>query len=124
MVFHYFACIEKNARQLFCTSDIENIKQAIDIYEKYDKKIPLKWPISTLTDILRTLPKLKANLERFEKYLLSMFYLLIKFFQEKNIPEEEKLKLLIENTKKELQFLLASKIVLDQKKKIFVEKQK
>ena len=124
MVFHYFACIEKNARQLFCTSDIENIKQAIDIYEKYDKKISLKWPISTLTDILRTLPKLKANLERFEKYLLSMFYLLIKFFQEKNIPEEEKLKLLIENTKKELQFLLASKIVLDQKKKIFVEKQK
>ena len=124
MVFHYFACIEKNARQLFCTSDIENIKQAIDIYEKYDKKIPLKWPISTLTDILRTLPKLKANLEKFEKYLLSMFYLHIKFFQEKNIPEEEKLKLLIENTKKELQFLLASKIVLDQKKKIFVEKQK
>ena len=39
LVFHYFACIEKNASQLFCTGDIENINQAIDIYEKYDKKL-------------------------------------------------------------------------------------
>ena len=100
---------EKNASQLFCNGDIENINQAIDIYEKYDQKIPLEWPICTLTDILRTLPKLKANLEKFEKLLLSTFDLIIKLFQENNIPEEEKLKLLIENTKKELQFLLGSK---------------
>ena len=52
-------CIEKNASQLFCTGDIENINQAIDIYEKYGKK------------------------------LLSTFYLLIKFFRQKIIPEEE-----------------------------------
>ena len=51
--------IEKNASQLFCTGDIENINQAIDIYEKYGKK------------------------------LLSTFYLLIKFFRQKIIPEEE-----------------------------------
>ena len=50
LVFHYFACIEKNTGQLFCTGDIENINQAIGIYEKYDKK------------------------------LLSKFYLLIKYF--------------------------------------------
>ena len=51
LVFHYyFACIEKNTGQLFCTGDIENINQAIGIYEKYHKK------------------------------LLSKFYLLIKYF--------------------------------------------
>ena len=59
LVFHYFAHIEKNASQLFCTGDIENINQAIDIYEKYGKK------------------------------LLSTFYLLIKIFWQKIIPEEE-----------------------------------
>ena len=110
LIFHCFSRIEKNASQLFCTGDIENINQAIDIYEKYDKKIPLEWPICTSTDILRALPKLKVNLEKFEKYLLSTFYLLIKFFQEKNIPEEETIKLLIENTKNWEIFFLPKKI--------------
>ena len=80
LIFHCFSRIEKNGSQLFCTGDIENINQAIDIYEKYDKKIPLEWSICTSTDILRTLPKLRANLEKFEKYLLSTFYLLINIF--------------------------------------------
>ena len=35
------ACIEKKASQLFCTGDIENINQAINIYGKYDKKFLL-----------------------------------------------------------------------------------
>ena len=89
LVFYYFACIEKNASQLFCTSDIENINQAIDIYKKDYKKIPLEWPICTSTDILKTLTKLKANLEKFEKYLLSTFYLLIKFFQKKKFQKKK-----------------------------------
>ena len=93
LVFHYFACIEKNASQLFFPGDIENINQVIGIYEKYDKK------------------------------LLSTFYLLINFCREKNIPEEQNIKLLIENTKKELQLLLGSKN-LDRKKKVLIEKQK
>ena len=38
LVFHYFACIEKNASQLFSTGDMEKVYQAINIYEKYDKK--------------------------------------------------------------------------------------
>ena len=80
LVFHYFAFIEKSANNLFCKGDIENINQAIDVYEKCIKKIPLEWPISTSTDILRTLTKLKANLAKFEKYLLAKFYLLIKLF--------------------------------------------
>ena len=66
-----FARTEKPASQLFCAGDIENINQAIDIYKKYDKKIPLDWPICAWTDVLKTLPKLKANLEKLEKYLLS-----------------------------------------------------
>ena len=69
--------MEKNASQLFFMSDIENINQAINIYEKCDKIIPLKWSICTSTDILG------INLEKFEKYLLSTFYLLINFFQKK-----------------------------------------
>ena len=39
LVFHYFGCIEKNASQLLCTGDIENINQGIDIHEKYDKNL-------------------------------------------------------------------------------------
>ena len=123
LVFLYFPRIEKNISQLFCTSDIENINQAIDIYEKYDKKIPLGWQICTSTDIFRTLPKLNTNLEKFENYLLSTFYLLINIFQEKIIPEEENIKLLIENKKKSFNFYLDQKN-FRQEKKIFAEKQK
>ena len=36
LVFHCFAHIEKNVSRLFCTGDIENINQAIEIYEKFD----------------------------------------------------------------------------------------
>ena len=53
LVFHYFARIEKSVSQLFCTGDIENINQAIEVYEKYDKKIPLELAISTSADMLR-----------------------------------------------------------------------
>ena len=83
----------KKCKSIIFPGDIENINQVIGIYEKYDKK------------------------------LLSTFYLLINFCREKNIPEEQNIKLLIENTKKELQFLLGSKN-LDRKKKVLVEKQK
>ena len=38
LVFHYFAYIEKNASLLFCTSDIENIDKAIEIYGNFSKK--------------------------------------------------------------------------------------
>ena len=86
LVFHYFVYIEKNTGQLFWMGDIENINQAIDIYKKYDKK------------------------------LLSKFYLLIKFFWEINIPQQENIKLVIQNTKKPLQFLPGLKN-LDRKKK-------
>ena len=47
--FHYFASIEKSANYLFCMGDIENIDQAVDVYDNYIKKIPLERPISTST---------------------------------------------------------------------------
>ena len=63
--------------------DIENTDEAIDIYGKYIKKILLDWSICTSPDILRTLPKLKANLEKFRKHLSSAFYLHTKLYQGK-----------------------------------------
>ena len=104
-----FACIEKPASQLFCTGDIENINQAIDIYKKYDKKIPLDWPICAWTDVLKTLPKLKANLEKLEKYLLST--------EEKRYSRRGKQKTLIENTKRRASIFTVNKKILDKKKK-------
>ena len=100
LVFDYFAYIGKNASQLFCTSDIENIDKAIEIYEHFSKKIPLEWPICTSADIMRTLSKLKVNLEKFKKYLLSTFYLLTKFYLGKGLEEKSMEPLLIKKHKK------------------------
>ena len=38
--FHYFASIEKSAKDLFCMGDIENIDQVVDVYDNYIKKFP------------------------------------------------------------------------------------
>ena len=70
-------------------------------------KIPLAWPVCTSTDILRTLHKLKANLEKILKYLLSTFYLLIKLHREKKYSRSRKHKTFDEKHKKELKFLLS-----------------
>ena len=86
--------MEKNKSELFCTGDIENTQEALDIYEKYDKIIPPVWPVCTSTDILRTLTKLKVNLEKLKKYLLSTFYLLKKFYDRKKGQEEKNIKFL------------------------------
>ena len=40
LVFHYSACIENNLSQLFCTSVIENINQAIAFMKNMTKKFP------------------------------------------------------------------------------------
>ena len=80
-----FHAQKKNASQLFCTGNIESIDEAIKIYEKYNKEIP----ICTSTDILRTLPKLKANLQKFKKYLISIFYLFTKFYRGKKVQKKK-----------------------------------
>ena len=97
---------------------MENINQAIDVYEKCIKKIPLEWPISTSTDILRTLTKLKANLAKFEKYLLAKFYLLIKLFREKKYSRREKHKTFDTKYKKTGSIFTWIRKILDQNKKI------
>ena len=35
LVFHYFAYIETNGCQLFCTGYIENLDKAVEIYENF-----------------------------------------------------------------------------------------
>ena len=101
LVFHYLAHVEKNKSELFCTDDIENTQEALDIYEKYYKIIPLVWPVCTSTDILRALPKLKVNLEKLKKYLLSTFYLLKKIYDGKKRSRRKKHKIFGKKTLKE-----------------------
>ena len=67
----------------------------------YHKKIPLEWPVSVCTDILKTLTKFKKSLEDFMKQLKSLFFLLKKFYQGKNLEKEDKELFLIKNTTKE-----------------------
>ena len=38
LLFHSFSQIKKNADNLFCTGDIKNIDEAIDVYQNYNKK--------------------------------------------------------------------------------------
>ena len=109
LVFHYFASLEKSASNLFCMGDIENIDQAIDVYENYIKKIPLEWSICTSTNILRTLPKLKTNLEKLLKKSNINILSAYKILRRKNSSEEENIRLLIKNTKRELKSLLNPK---------------
>ena len=70
---------------MFCTGDIKNIDEAINVYENYNKKIPLEWLVCVCTDILKTLSKLQKSLENFMKQLNynSIFFCLKNFIKEK-----------------------------------------
>ena len=90
LVFHYFACIEKNPSQLFCTGDLENINQAIDIYEKYDKKL------LSIFDVYRIFSRKNYSrlgkhktIDRKYKKRASIFTWIKKFRQEKNFFVEK-----------------------------------
>lgn len=43
---------------LFCTGDVENVNEAINIYEKYENKIPLEWSLCVSPDMMSELSKL------------------------------------------------------------------
>ena len=58
---------------------------------------------------MRTLSKLKVNLEKFQKYPLSTFYLLTKFYLGKGLEEKSMEPLLIKNIKKDLNLLVKTK---------------
>ena len=85
LLFHSFSQIKKYIDNLFCTGDIKNIDEAINVYENYNKKIPLEWLVCVCTDILKTLSKLQKSLENFMKQLNynSIFFCLKSFIKEK-----------------------------------------
>ena len=85
LLFHSFSQIKKYIDNLFCTGDIKNIDEAINVYENYNKKIPLEWLVCVCTDILKTLSKLQKSLENFMKQLNynSIFFHLKNFIKEK-----------------------------------------
>ena len=60
-VFHYLDSIKSNVDMLFRTGDVENVNEAISIYEKYENKILLEWPLCVSPDIMLELSKLKIN---------------------------------------------------------------
>ena len=41
-IFHHFDCIKSNADILFCTGEVENVNQVVELYKKYEKKIILQ----------------------------------------------------------------------------------
>ena len=83
LLFHSFSQIKKYIDNLFCTGDIKNIDEAINVYENYNKKIPLEFCVCT--DILKALSKLQKSLENFMKQLNynSIFFCLKNFIKEK-----------------------------------------
>ena len=64
MVFHCFEEIQKYSKQLLFTGDIDNIEEAINVYDKFEKKIILGWPLCESSDIMLALPKLKECLKK------------------------------------------------------------
>ena len=61
MVFHCFEEIQKYTEQLLYTNDIHNIEEAINVYDKFEKKIILDWPLCESSHIILVLPKLKPS---------------------------------------------------------------
>ena len=109
IVFHWFEEIQKYSEQLLCTGDIDNIEEAINVYDKFEKKIILDWPLCESSDIMLALPKLKESLKKFRKQLLPTFYLIKKKYRAKN--KNEKLVIfLINSTQEDLISLLKTKI--------------
>ena len=90
LLFHSFSQIKKYIDNLFCTGDIKNIDEAINVYENYNKKIPLEWLVCVCTDILKTLSKLQKSLENFMKQLNynSIFFCLKNFIKEKMLKKK------------------------------------
>ena len=61
MVFHWFEEFQKYSEQLLCTEDIDNIKEAINVYDKFEKKFIHDWPLCESSHIMLVLPKLKPS---------------------------------------------------------------
>ena len=118
MVFYCLEEIQKYSKQLLYTGDIDNIEEAIHVYNKFEKKIVLDWPLCESSDIMLALPKSKECLKKIRTQLLATFYLIKKIYHAKN--KNEKLVIfLINSTQKDLISLLKTKIC---KKKFLMTK--
>lgn len=108
-MFHYFEDIKKYTDQLFYTWGIIDIGEPLDVYDKFERKIPLDWPLCVSPDITQALPKLRITLKKSKKQFLSTFYLIKKAYHAKNKNQTFILSL-ISNTQKDLISLFKSKI--------------
>ena len=63
--FHCFEKIQKYSDQLLCTGEIDNIDEARDVYDKFERQIPLDWPLCESSGIMLALPKLRISLKKF-----------------------------------------------------------
>ena len=45
LLFHYLEKIEEYGSQLFCIDEIEKDTEVLKIYEDFERKIPLDWPL-------------------------------------------------------------------------------
>ena len=52
LLFHWSEEFQKYSEQLLCTEDIDNIEEAINVYDKFEKKIILDWPLCESSDIM------------------------------------------------------------------------
>ena len=112
MVFFCFKKIQKYSKQLLCTGE------AINVYDKFEKKLILNWPLCESSDIMLVLLKSKECLKKFRKQLVVTFYLIKKICRAKN-KNKKPVKFLINSTQKDLIYLLKTKIC---KKKFLMTK--
>ena len=87
-IFYHFDCIKSNVDIVFCTGEVENINQVIELYEKYEKKITLEWQFNFSPDLMSTLLKLNININRLKKYLFQTFCLLKKSAPNIKLPKK------------------------------------
>ena len=50
--FHCFEEIQKYSDQLLCTGEIDNIEEARDVYDKFERQVPLDWPLCESSGIM------------------------------------------------------------------------
>ena len=63
--FHCFEEIQKYSDQLLCTGEIDNIEEARDVYDKFERQVPLDCPLCESSGIMLALPMLRISLKKF-----------------------------------------------------------
>lgn len=74
LLFHYFEDIKNHTENLFCTGNINNLEETMDV--KFENNTILEWPLCVSSEIMLTLPKLRITLKKLKKMLISVFHLI------------------------------------------------